>query len=541
MDLDDCFLGFGRECDDLSVDAFGRKLEIYDCTLREGEQAKSGISFENRLKLCSSLDDLGVDYIELGWPVGFGEVFDSFLPAIENAKNAKIVAFGSTSRSDDCKDDLNLRSIVDCGVKYACIFGKADINHVESQLRISGEKNLEKIVRSIEFLRDNGLKVFFDAEHFYDGFKSDPFYALDCVLSAKEAGAKRVVLCDTNGGALPSYVFEVTKRVKDVLEDDSSLGIHLHDDCGFAMASSFSVLPFVKMVQGTINGYGERVGNLNLTTFISNYVDKFNGELNEIDLRKLRGVNDESYRVFGLFSDGREPYVGSRAFAHRGGVHINGVSRGASYEHANPEDFGNERVIVLNSLGGVSSVLGVAKELGFYLDRDDCDFKNRLTSLFSELNKYERDGYDIGSNRAEQYLLLSKHFGLSKSLFDLVSVNYSSSWDGSFEKSCCNLLIDFDGERLSGNRVVDGGPVHAAFDSLKEVVSKKYPYAERLHLNGYESNIAQYKEQESVMRVEVKFRNGEEFSTVGVHDNILNSSLIALLKGFRYHILRGGD
>lgn len=512
------------------------KLEIYDCTLREGEQA-TGVSFnyEDRLKLCSILDDLGVDYIELGWPVVSWDIFSSFEPAIKSVKNAKIVAFGSTARSSDYKNDRNLNSIVDCGTRYACIFGKADISHVENQLRISGQENLERIVNSIVFLKEKGLEVFFDAEHFYDGYKRDADYAKKVVLAAKEAGASRVILCDTNGGLLPVDSERITKEIKKIVGENYSLGVHFHDDCDLAMANALRVLPFVQQIQGTINGIGERVGNLNLTTFISNYVDKINGKLT-IDLGKLTQVNSLANSICGLVSNAKEPYVGRNSFTHKGGVHINAIGRGANYEHTNPERFGNKRVILLNSNGGLSCIEHVANELGFKFDKKL--HTREVQDLLSELQLLERNGYNIGANSAEQYLLIDKYFGSKKELFSVNKWQCFSSFDNGVEVSDFNFLINVNGEEFSVSKNVDGGPVQAGFEALREGLAFYYPNVRDVHLHDFQVNIAREKEQKSTVRTEIWFRNREEYSCVGVHDNILHSSVIALSKGFRYHLLR---
>jgi 2-isopropylmalate synthase len=517
-------------------------IEIYDCTLREGEQAKgTSFSLDDRLKMCKLLDDFGVDYIELGWPVVSEEVFDSFKEAISVVKKTKIVAFGSTSIAKNVDEDKNLKSIIECGAKYACIFGKTDIDHIEKQLGINNNENLEKIKNSIEFLRKNGLTVFYDAEHYFDGFKKDKNYTLETLVSAVNAGAEKLILCDTNGGILPDEAREITKYTKEELEKRGikvELGVHFHDDCGLAMANTLATLPYIKQIQGTINGLGERVGNLNLTTFIANYQDKLEGKLN-INLARLKEVNEESFRLCGVSVPERRPYVGGAAFCHRGGVHVDATRKGASYEHTDPLKFGNKRVIILNSLGGASSVIEVANEFGIEIKKGENEFSEKVQQLMNELRTYEKEGYDLGGIRSEQFLLLNKYFGNHRSLFEIKEWDSQSSKRiNGQEKAKFYALCEINGKLIDKEISVDGGPVEAGFNALKGILSNYYPNVKGLHLYDFGVRIAREGEEESTVRTEIWFKNGEEFSTVGVDRNIIGSAVEALAKGFRYHLLR---
>ena len=517
-------------------------MELYDCTLREGEQAKgASLSLDDRLKMCKLLDEFGMDFIELGWPYASREIFDSFNLAIPLVKSAKIVAFGSTSIETYPESDKNLGLIVSCGAKYACIFGKTDVTHVEKQLGLSNGENLEKISRSVDFLKRNGLEVFYDAEHFFDGFKKNPDYAIETLFSAAKAGAQRLILCDTNGGKLPNEVEEILKYTKKELERkglETELGVHLHDDCGLALANTLVSLSYVKQVQGTINGLGERVGNLNLTTFVSNYVDKMNGKL-KVDISRLREFNDESFRLCGVALPERRPYVGETAFAHRGGVHVNAMMKGASYEHTDPQKFGNKRIILLNSLGGISSVVGVANQFGMNLNRKNPDFYEKIKEIMDELRTYERTGYDLGTLPAEQFLILNKYFGNHRNLFEIKAWNSESKKkvDGS-ESASFYALCDIDGKLVDCEVEVNGGPVEAGFNALKKILVPYYPSLSDLHLADFRVTIAREREEESTVRNEIWFRNGEDFSTVGVDRNIIGGAVESLTKGFRYHLLR---
>ncbi|VVB78048.1 2-isopropylmalate synthase [uncultured archaeon] len=515
-------------------------MELYDCTLREGEQAKgASLSLDDRIKMCKLLDEFGVDYIELGWPYVSKEIFNSFSEAIPLVKRAKIVAFGSTSIETYPEVDKNLGSIIRCGAKYACIFGKTDVTHVEKQLGLSNKENLEKISNSVSFLRKNNVSVFYDAEHFFDGFKKNPEYAIETLFSAKRAGAERLILCDTNGGKLPNEVEEIVKYTKNELEKDGlevQLGVHLHDDCGLALANTLVALPYIKQVQGTINGLGERVGNLNLTTFVANYLDKMNGKLN-VDMKRLKEFNEESFRLCGVVVSERRPYVGETAFCHRGGVHVNAMMKGASYEHTEPEKFGGKRIIILNSLGGISSVVGVASQFGIELNREIPEFYEKVQKLMEELRTYERSGYDLGTLPAEQFLILNKYFGNQRNLFEIKAWNSESKRrvDGD-ESASFYALCDVTGKLVDSEVEVKGGPVEAGFNVLKKVLSPYYPSVSDLHLSDFRVTIAREREEESTVRNEIWFRNGKDFSTVGVDRNIIGSAVEALAKGFRYHL-----
>ena len=348
-------------------------MEIYDCTLREGEQAH-GASFtdKDRIELCRKLDEFRVDFIELGWPFVSQEIFNSFKEC-KNLKKAKIVAFGSTSRKDEAEEDENLKAIVECGAEYSCIFGKTHPEHVEKQLGLTKDANLNRIFESIKFLKDNDLIVFYDAEHYFDSFLKDKDYAIETLIQALEAGAERIILCDTNGGILPEKAREIVKETSEVLKQrgfETKLGVHFHDDSGLALANTLACLPYIEQVQGTINGIGERTGNLDFSEFLPIYIKKLRNKLN-IDLKKLKEINEEAFRLSGIAIPEKRAFVGDSAFAHKAGVHIDATKKGASYEHEAPEDFGNKRVILMNTLGGKSSILHLAEEFGYKLDKND--------------------------------------------------------------------------------------------------------------------------------------------------------------------------
>lgn len=514
-------------------------LEIYDCTPREGEQAE-GVSFslKDRIELCKKLDEFGVDFIELGWPLASEDIFKSFKECGKIMKKAKIVAFGSTSINKNPENDENLNSIVLCGVKYACIFGKSDVSHVEKQLKITKEENLKKIFESVRFLKNKRIKVFYDAEHYFDGFKLNKEYALNTLVEAAKGGADRVVLCDTNGGVLPEEARAIVSETLQLLKTKKfnvEIGVHFHDDSGLALANTLSCLDFIKQVQGTINGIGERIGNLNFSEFLPVYIKKLGKKLN-VNLKKLKEINEETFRLAGIAIPEKRSFVGDLAFSHKAGVHIDAHIKGASYEHANPEDFGNKRTIILNSLGGRSSVVELAKKFGYELDKNDLKLREKIQDLFDELKGHEEKGYRLGTLEAEQFLLIEKYFGSGEEFFKIEEWGINSGVKNNKEVSIFRVGCRINDELVEEELSVEGGPVDAVFKTLKKIIGRKYVFVEDLQLIDFHVSIARQKGEESSVRTEIYFSDGEDFSTVGVDKNILQSSIEALEKGFRYFL-----
>jgi 2-isopropylmalate synthase len=516
------------------------ELEIYDTTLREGEQAAgASFSIEERIKVCEKLDEIGVDFIELGWPFSSQDIFNSFRECISKVKKSKIAAFGSTSIKKDVENDENLKSIIACGAKYACIVGKSDLEHVEKQLRITPQANLRCIADSIRFLKHNGIEVFYDAEHYFDSFKKDKEYAIQTILSAFDAGVERVILCDTNGGILPDEAEKIIKETYEHLDkkEQKKLGVHFHNDCGLALANTLACLKYIKQVQGTINGIGERVGNLNLSEFLPVYIKKMNNKL-DVNLKKLKEVNEDVFRMAGIIIPEMRAFVGDTAFAHKGGIHTDAAAKGVSYEHANPKDFGNKTIILLNTLGGRSCVASVAKEFGYKIDKQNPETKEKIKELFSELGMLEREGYRIGAINAERYLLIEKYFGNLEEFFNMEQWEIKSSFSDGKETSRFHVFAKINGDLNEEVLTVEGGPVDVAYKAMIKLLNKKYPEVNNLKLVDFHVSIAKSRKEESSVRTSIKFWDGEEFETVGVDENILNSAIEALIKGFRYYLNR---
>jgi 2-isopropylmalate synthase len=516
-------------------------LEIYDCTLREGEQAAgASFSLEDRIELFRILDRFGVDFIELGWPIASREILDSFGLCKKIRKNAGIVAFGSTSVAENVDEDANLISLVKSGAEYACIFGKTCREHVKKQLRITPENNLIRINRSVSFLRDKGMKVFYDAEHYFDAYDNDEEYAIQTLVSAAEAGAERIILCDTNGGLLPDEarkVLDHTERELGKKGIRNILGVHFHNDQELAVANTIASLQYIRQVQGTINGLGERVGNLNFSTFLPIYAKKLGGKL-KMDLKELKKINEEAFRLSGVEIPEARPFVGDSAFAHKGGVHIDATSKGASYEHARPDDFGSRRVFLLNTLGGRSGIVNVAAQFGYSLDKKNKEVQEGVRKLFDKLGEMEKRGYRMGAVGAEQYLLVEKYFGNLRDFFNIEKWKIETGKDNGREKSKIYLNCRVNGNSVEERLEIEGGPVDSAYKTLANVLGRDYPEVKSLELSDFHVGIARSRKEESSVRTIISFRDGEEFQTVGVDSNILQSAIEALEKGFRYYLNR---
>jgi 2-isopropylmalate synthase len=516
-------------------------LEIYDCTLREGEQAHgASFSFNNRIELFKKLDEFGVDYVEVGWPIASKEITESIKECLKISKRAKVVAFGSTSIKDNPGEDENLNSIVNSGAKYACIFGKTSIEHIKKQLKLTEEENLNKIKDSVFYLKSNGLTVFYDAEHYFDGFKDNKDYSIKTLVAALKGGAERLILCDTNGGTIPKDAERILKETNEELKKFGfcdNLGVHFHNDSGLALANTISSLPYIVQVQGTINGIGERIGNLNFSEFLPIYIKKLKNQ-SHINLKKLKNINEAGYKLAGMNVPEIRTFVGDSAFLHKAGVHIDATKKGISYEHENPEDFGNKRVILMNTLGGRSSIIHIAEKFGYELNKNDEKTKEKIQKLFEELREREMRGYKLGTSEAEQFLLIEKYFNSNEPIFEILEWSINSEYINAKEKSRFLVLCKVNGELVEESLEVEGGPVDAAFKTLKKILSIKHPEIDNLRLADFHVSIAISHEEESAVRTKIDFSDGIDFSTIGVDSNILGSSVEALEKGFRYYLMR---
>ena len=399
------------------------------------------------------------------------------------------------------------------------------------------EENLEAIGSSVRFLKNKGLYVFYDLEHFFDGYKDNKEYALNCLKTASLAGANCLVPCDTNGGMLPSETKEIIKEVKEFMVKEGineDLGVHFHNDSGTAVANTLiAIEEGVNEIQGTINGLGERTGNADLCQIIPNIILKKKNKLN-IKLDKLTELSKLVYTLANIKPPSSQPFVGKNAFSHKGGIHVDAVMKGASYEHINPSWVGNKREIILSDLSGKANIVEVAKKFKIEVKKDD----PRVNDMLKEVEVMEKKGYDIGNSKAEQFLLIDKHFGSGKSFFDIKTWKIMSEQkNGEFSEAIITGTVNQKDREVIAP--IQGGPVGAAYIALIKLISADYKNIEEVNLINYKVMIAEDKGADSSVRVYIEFKNGkEEWGAVGVSSNILEASLEALEKGFRYYLVK---
>ncbi|MEM1370272.1 MAG: citramalate synthase [Cyanobacteria bacterium P01_H01_bin.15] len=518
---------------------------LYDTTLRDGAQREGiALSLEDKLKIIGRLDGLGVPFIEAGWPGANPKDVQLFWHLKEvPPKNAQIVAFCSTRRPGRvAAEDKLLQAILAAGTHWVTLFGKSWDLHVTEGIKTTLDENLAMIHDSITYLRSQGREVIYDAEHWFDGYKQNQGYALKTLEVALDAGAEWLVFCDTNGGTLPH---EITKIVEDVVKAFGTgprLGIHTHNDSGTAVANAIAAVQSgVRMVQGTINGYGERCGNANLCTLIPNLQLKLDYPcVAPEQLAALAGISREVSEIVNLAPDDHAPYVGRSAFAHKGGIHVSAVAKNPlTYEHIRPEQIGNLRRIVISDQSGLSNVLSKAKSFGLALDKTDLACREILETL----KQLENDGYQFEAAEASFELLMRSALGLRPQRFKLQEFQiHSVISQGAAPKLYCNAIatikIAVNGqERLE---VAEGtGPVAALDRALRKALVEFYPEISRFQLADYKVRILDSESgTDAKIRVLIESTNGDErWTTLGVSSNILKASYLAVVEGIEYGLL----
>lgn len=520
-----------------------RKIYLYDTTLRDGAQ-REGISFTllDKLRITEALDELGIDYIEGGWPLSNPKDEQYFSEVRKlDLKNARIVAFGSTRKKNTkASSDENLNSLLKAETETVCIFGKSWDLHVRYALKTSYEENLRMIHESVKYLKDHGREVVFDAEHFFDGFKSNPKYALKTIEAAIEGGADWIVLCDTNGGTLPHEVQEIVNEVLNRFKPNGfKYGIHAHNDADTAVANSLiAVINGVEQVHGTINGYGERCGNANLCSIIPALKVKLNYKCVTFNqLRKLTEISNLVAELANMTPIPWQPYVGSTAFAHKGGVHVSAIKeKPSTYEHIPPSLVGNLRRIVVSELAGKSTILLKAQELGLDLkDKDEL-----IERILKKIKRLEKVGYHFEAADASFELLLRTELGMRRRFFNLESyrVIVEKREDGKLVTEA-TIKIHVNGKRIitteEGN-----GPVNALDRALRSALEKAYPELAEIKLTDYKVRVLQEKQgTEAVVRVLIETSDGvKSWGTIGVSPNIIEASWDALVESIEYGLMR---
>ena len=515
------------------------EIEIYDTTLRDGSQGE-GVNFSvtDKLRIADKLDAFGIHYIEGGWPGSNPKDMEFFEEAKRKKfKNARLAAFGSTRRKGVAvQDDQQVRLLLEAGTPVVTIVGKTWLLHVKEVLRATPEENLAMIGETIRFLRDHRKFVIYDAEHSFDGFNDDPDYALASWLAAEKAGAGFVVLCDSNGGRLPNEIRRVTSLAQSKL--NTGLGIHTHDDIGLGVANALAALEAgATQVQGTINGYGERTGNCNLISVIPNVALKLKKSCVPAgSLRKLKELSQFVDEIANIRHNPRLPWVGSAAFSHKGGQHVNAVQKLArTYEHIDPARIGNVRRVLISDLAGRSNIVIKAHELGFKISHEQPELKE----ILARIKKLEHEGYEFEAAEGSLALLIRKILKHEQPPFSVEGYHVSIRRDRSIWVCQASVKVLVDGQ--TEHTIAEGdGPINALDQALRAALATFYPQLKKIHLTDYKVRILDSTAGTGARtRVLIESTDGkQQWGTVGVHDNIIEASLQALVDSIEYALMR---
>ncbi len=518
-----------------------KTIEIYDTTLRDGAQSEDiSFSVEDKLRITEQLDDLGVHYIEGGWPGSNPRDIAFFKKARKvKLRHSRLVAFGSTHRpGKKPQHDKNIKALLDAETSAITIFGKSWDFHVKEALKISRNENLELIYNTVSYLKKRAETVLFDAEHFFDGYAHNPDYALSCLKAAQDAGADCLVLCDTNGGTITTAIRETVKRV--VKHFHTPVGMHAHNDIDCAVANSIIAVEFGAVhVQGTINGLGERCGNANLISIIPNIQLKLKVKcITTEQLKKLREVSRFVNEIANLRHFKRQPYTGDSAFAHKAGVHVSAIrKRSETYEHIKPELVGNSQRILISDLAGRSNILRKAEEFGIPLKQD----KVQLQDIVTNLKELENQGFQFEGAEASFELLMKKALGLHKRFFDLIGfrVIIEKRKEGEDPLSEATIMLRVSGH-VEHTAATGNGPVNALDNALRKALERFYPQLTAVRLLDYKVRVLTAGKGTGA-RVRVLIESGDNekrWSTVGVSVNIIEASYQALVDSIEYKLLK---
>ncbi|OIJ10749.1 citramalate synthase [Anaerobacillus alkalilacustris] len=516
---------------------------LYDTTLRDGTQGEGiSLSVDDKLKIVEKLDEIGVHYIEGGWP-GSNPKDMEFFQKVQDLQlsHSKITAFGSTRRIGvKANEDENLQKLIESGVKVVAIFGKTWDFQVIEALKTTLEENLDMIRDSVAYLKDNGLEVIFDAEHFFDGYKQNKEYALKAIKVAEEAGADCIALCDTNGGTLPHEIYEIVKTVCDKI--NIQIGIHCHNDGEVAVANSLSAVQAgARHIQGTINGYGERCGNANLISVIPNLQVKLNYQcVKKENLSNLTSISKFVHEVANQAAPSNQPFVGKSAFAHKGGMHVSAVLKHPeTYEHIKPELIGNSRRVLISELSGQSNLMFKAKEWNYSIDKKDPNSK----LLLEKIKEKEHEGYQYEAAEASFELLVKKSFSEWKEYFllDYYKIFVEKNGEDIFSTEAVVKLCVHDEMVLTAAE--GNGPVNALDHALRKGLEQFYPIIKNMYLSDYKVRVLDETEATaSKVRVLIESSDGtEKWSTIGVSGNIIKASWLALVDSVQYYLMKNDN
>ncbi len=518
-------------------------LRLYDTTLRDGMQGEGmSLSVNEKLRVVHVLDELGVSFIEAGFPSSNPKEMELFdLLEKESLKQAEICAFGMTRRRGvTASEDEALKVLLECFAPVCTLVGKTWSLHLEKVTKVDPEENLSMIEDSVSYLIENGKRVIYDAEHFFDAYNEDSEYALKCLKVAAESGAENLTICDTNGATLPGRVNEITAHVVKELGKQAEIGIHAHNDSDCGTANSIAAVEAgAKLVQGTINGYGERTGNANLISILPALQLKLGNEVvSDEQLASITEVSHYVDEICNMTQYPNSPYVGRNAFAHGGGMHVAGVLEDAStFEHLNPSVVGNKREMLVSELSGKGTVLGRANDAGVQLDA------SQASGVVEKLKELEHRGYHFEAADASFDLLLRRETGSHERLFQLESfrVVTDKREDGKVQTEA-TIKIVVDGKRYI--RTAEGnGPVNALDSALRDAIVDRYPHLKDIELVNYKVRILdEHKGTAAVTRVLIDASDGQDtWGAIGVSENIIEASWDALVDSLEYPMQSGRE
>jgi len=515
------------------------KIEFYDTTLRDGAQSEDiSFSLNDKLRISEKLDEFGIHYIEGGWPGSNPKDLQYFKEVRKlSLKNSKIVAFSSTIKLHaDPEEDEIARAILDAETEYVTIVGKSWDLHVKDALKVTLDTNLKMIDKTISYLKGFNKTVFFDAEHFFDGYKKNEDYAIKVIKAAESAGADAVVLCDTNGGSMPYEIDNIVLQVKKIT--DIKLGIHTHNDTEMAVANTLmAVQAGCTHVQGTINGYGERCGNANLCSIIPNVILKMNHcGIEKEKLVHLRSLSLYVDEMANLNPDKHKPYVGDSAFAHKGGIHVSAIRKNAeTYEHIKPELVGNTQRVLISDLSGESSILYKAKEFNIDIEKD----RKFVKDVVKKVKDLEMYGYKFEGADGSLELLMKNTIGAHKKFFDLIGFKVIVDKKEKGEPVSEATIMVRVGDRTEHTAALGNGPVNAIDAALRKALYKFYPGLKKMELIDYKVRVLTTKHGTgAATRVLIESSDGKRtWGTVGVSENIIEASWRALVDSIDYKLL----
>ena len=517
-------------------------IKVYDTTLRDGSQAE-GVSFSvaDKLAIATHLDKFGIDYIEGGFPMSNPKEQEFFEAARTlDLKNSKIVAFGSTRRADSTVEtDISLQALLACGAPVVTMVGKTWDLHVTDVLKCSLEDNLTLCAESVKYIKDNNREVIFDAEHFFDGYKANPDYALAVLAAAVNSGVDVLCLCETNGGCLPHEVYDIVATVCEKFPN-TTVGIHTHNDTDCAVANSLAAIRAgARHVQGTINGLGERTGNANLCTIIPNLALKFGFDMTCKDrLSSLTELSRFLFEIANLSPATNMPYVGESAFAHKAGLHIDAIRKNkTTYEHISPEQVGNERRFLISELSGSANMMAKLENKNIATDKA---LARKILSMVQDL---ENEGYQFESAEASFDILIRKAMGTFKNSFELDKYHIDTERNDTgriITEATVKLRVD----NVTEHVVSEGdGPINALDGALRKALLSFYPNINDMHLIDYKVRVVNERAGTAArVRVVIESRDKDSiWGTVGVSENIIEASWLALVDSVEYKLLKDAE